>query len=1036
MNKSQIRKQNFAVTGMSCTACKARIERAVAKVDGVEDVSVQLLQNRMTVDYDEALCSEERIVQAVKAAGYETKAINSGQELNVDDGSNLAQQKKRLNASVILTAILLLISMGPMVGINLLPLATANANTQLGLCLMVMALNSHYFKKGFRSLLHLMPDMDSLVAVGASASFIASLLNLMEIPSGMETSELHDNYYLYFESVATILTMVSVGKYFEGRAKLKAVNTISQLYELAPDQVTVRVRVSHEGNSDSDRGPVSAQTDRAASDAAAACTAGAQPGIYGSGSGWDYEERQVPLEAVRVGDEVVLRSGDKVGVDGVVIEGSGFFDESALTGESMQVKKEPGSSVVSTTFLSHGYIVFRVTKVGSETALSKIIALVDEANSQKAPIARVADQMAFFFVPAVILLALLTAIVWLAIGAPPSHALNFAVSVLVVSCPCALGLATPTAIMVATGRAASRGIIFKTPEALESLHHVDIMVFDKTGTITHGKMNVVGMALTPQSSLNEPNVVALAFALEQRSEHPIGYALVDYCNQRLTVLAEQNKNFNINKPTLDSFTVIPGKGISAHLAGEQYFLGSTTLMQEVLGKEVEPVLCPDIRRRGRDEAAASMMERDRSVGFDRGAGYGSEQEGARQAYDLDRFITVNLFSSSEVIASFYLGDEIKEGVAEGVRQLHKMNVRAVIVSGDSINVVRSVAEAVGVSTYKALCLPQDKVAFVQSLMNNGHIVAMMGDGINDAPSLSTCNVAVSIANSTDIAKSCADVILMQDRPSRFIEALRLAHLTMRNIKENLFWAFFYNIICIPIAAGVLYPFFGFTLTPMLAAVMMSLSSLCVVANALRLRNQPIEFEPERERGHSPQYSDPSHIPAISLSDDSTSSTGVTAAVVVPDEKNASAAASGVITTAPATAAGSPAGAVSTEVASAVLSKDGDLKALEPIPVAEIEPGLKPHKALVSGEEKVIMIEGMSCQHCVKSVTRALEALPGCEVLEVSLDHKCARIRADEKVSDDAIIKAISAEDFTVVDIQVRSASGSGTGSGSDTNPAP
>ena len=509
---SQACKQNFAIKGMSCAACKARVERAVAPLPGVESVAVQLLQNSMTVLFNDKECSVEKIEAAVSKAGYEASPIHSSKELlHMDDGE-VREKKKRLIASVILTLLLLALSMGPMVGIDILPLAQANAYSQLGLCLMVMALNIHYFKNGFKALLHLAPNMDSLVAIGAGASFLSSCFSMIFIQEG------------------------DVGKYLETKAKHRAVDAISKLYELAPNTVVVRKLKKH-------------------------ATKGADP----------YEEVTVPLEAVAVGDEVVLRSGDRVGVDGVVIEGNGFFDESAITGEAMQVKKAEGDKVISATFLRHGYVVFKVEKVGNDTTLAKIIALVDDANRQKAPIARLADRVAFYFVPAVILIALITGVVWLYEGAPPTQALSFAVSVLVVSCPCALGLATPTAIMVATGRAASLGVLFKSPEALE------------------GKMRVLACKRYAAEPEEMTHIIHLTQALEQRSEHPIAQALVSYCQQELSTLKLKGDAAVAAaadaKLEVTEFINHEGKGVEAVIGGVRYFMGSTTFMNQVLYKD-------------------------------------------------------------------------------------------------------------------------------------------------------------------------------------------------------------------------------------------------------------------------------------------------------------------------------------------------------------------------------------------------------------------------------------------------------------------
>ena len=870
----KLNRQNFSVTGMSCAACKARIERAVMKVPGVISVSVQLLQNAMTVIFDERKCSAATIVAAVEHAGYGATPVTSTQQLHQADDSEVSTRHKKLLGSIVLTVLIMLLSMGPMVGLNVIPMAEANAYGQMGLCLMVIALNSHYFSNGFKALLHLGPNMDSLVAVGAGASFLASAISVMYIGPDENAATLHHNHYLYFESVATILTLVSVGKFFESKAKLKAINAISALYDLAPESVMVR-RPKNQA-CPVKKGAAAKKEQAAPKDAAGA---GATDSAY--------EEVSVPLEMVQVGDEVVLRSGDRVGVDGVVIEGSGYFDESALTGESAQVKKEVGSQVLSATYLRHGYVVFKAQRVGSDTTLAQIIALVDDANSKKAPIARLADKVAFYFVPAVIAIALITGLIWLALGAPATQALTFAVSVLVVSCPCALGLATPTAIMVATGRAAALGVLFKSPEALEKLAAVDTMVLDKTGTITVGKMQVVSADLA-DSSYEKNEVLALAAALESRSEHPIAAAIVSYC---------QEQQPKLELPELQHFATLQGQGVSAQVHGTTWYLGSRSLLEQVMG------------------AAAP-----------------SSTQSAR-------FTSVYLFTAEQVLAQFALGDELKEGAANMVTALRSLGVSPVMLSGDNQGVVAAVAQDAGIVAARGECMPQHKSECLTALRAQSHNVAMMGDGINDAPALASADVGISLSGSTDIAKSCADIVLMQDKLGRLVDAVQLSRLTLRNIKENLFWAFCYNVICIPLAAGVFYVSFGLELNPMIAALLMSLSSLCVVSNALRLRRLSLEVK------------------------------GPSTVTTVEQE-------------------------LKTQL-------DGlKLTAITPIKSEEVT------------MKKELQVAGMSCQHCVRAVTKALSALEGVDSVEVTLETGKVVVTGSENMaSDEAIKAAITEEGF-------------------------
>lgn len=882
----KLNRQNFSVTGMSCAACKARIERAVMKVPGVISVSVQLLQNAMTVIFDERKCSAATIVAAVEHAGYGATPVTSTQQLHQADDSEVSTRHKKLLGSIVLTVLIMLLSMGPMVGLNVIPMAEANAYGQMGLCLMVIALNSHYFSNGFKALLHLGPNMDSLVAVGAGASFLASAISVMYIGPDENAATLHHNHYLYFESVATILTLVSVGKFFESKAKLKAINAISALYDLAPESVVVR---RPKNQACPVKKGAAAKKERAAQKGQAGHKEQVAPKDAAGAGAADsaYDEVSVPLEMVQVGDEVVLRSGDRVGVDGVVIEGSGYFDESALTGESAQVKKEVGGQVLSATYLRHGYVVFKAQRVGSDTTLAQIIALVDDANSKKAPIARLADKVAFYFVPAVIAIAIITGLIWLALGAPATQALTFAVSVLVVSCPCALGLATPTAIMVATGRAAALGVLFKSPEALEKLAAVDTMVLDKTGTITVGKMQVVSADLA-DSSYDRAEVLALAAALESRSEHPIAAAIVSYC---------QEQQPKLELPELQHFATLQGQGVSAQVQGTTWYLGSRSLLELVMGK-VAP----------------------------------SSTQSAR-------FTSVYLFTAEQVLAQFALGDELKEGAANMVTALRSLGVSPVMLSGDNQGVVAAVAQDAGIVAARGECMPQHKSECLTALRAQSHNVAMMGDGINDAPALASADVGISLSGSTDIAKSCADIVLMQDKLGRLVDAVQLSRLTLRNIKENLFWAFCYNVICIPLAAGVFYVSFGLELNPMIAALLMSLSSLCVVSNALRLRRLSLEVK------------------------------GPSTVTTVEQE-------------------------LKTQL-------DGlKLTAITPIKSEEVT------------MKKELQVAGMSCQHCVRAVTKALSALEGVDSVEVTLETGKVVVTGSENMaSDEAIKAAITEEGF-------------------------
>lgn len=948
---SSVQKQNFAIKGMTCAACKARIEKAVSKLDGVDGVNVQLLQNAMGVRFNDQLCSADDICKAVANAGYQAHAIGSIAEAMQEDPSAVATFQKKLIASIVLTIILMIVSMGPMVGIDLLPKAEANANTQMGLCLLVIALNFHYFSSGFKAFKGLAPNMDSLVAVGASASLLYSLFGLMLIPQSALSINLHHEYPLYFESVATILTLVSVGKFLEAKAKHKAVNAISALYDLAPESVVIR-KLNAQGS---------------------------------------YEELSVPLGKVCVGDEVVLRPGNNIGVDGYIIEGSGSFDESAITGEPRPVNKKLGDSVSSATFLKSGFVVFKVTRVGDETNLSKIISLVDEANNQKAPISRLADRISLFFVPAVMLIAIATAVIWLSIGAPPSQALTFAVSVLVVSCPCALGLAAPTAIMVATGRAASLGVLFKSPEALETLSKVDILVFDKTGTITQGRMSVAKVDIHQPEVLSEQQCLQLVHAIEQRSEHPIAQALSQYCKEHLA--SNEEAEFKV-----EHFTNNEGMGVQVTIDGHVYYMGSSDYMNS----KVHPKVYKENLKKKEDFYESDNLS--------------SEEQ------RLAQYLLVHLFDDEQEYASFFLSDRIKQSARKTVKMLSVLNIRPLLISGDRISVVNAVAKKVGIDTFKASCLPADKAFLVKRIKSSGHLVAMMGDGINDAPSLASADVGISIAGSTDIATSCADVMLMRDDLMVLPKAIELSRITIDHIKENFFWAFIYNIAFIPMAAGLLYFPLDIELSPMIAALLMSLSSFCVVANSLRLRTKPLNSlarvsakqckamackECENYQNCGAQHGGDQAKEKLNQNALDLSLPAKSIEVKAKDNscqtQNDCQCAQQDCCQAPAPA---QAPAPVQEQTVGGLSGHGNKgSALERATESSLDSNQE------QSMEKVIGIDGMSCQHCVKSVTKALNAITGCQVIEVSLELKQAKVKVEPQVSDEMLKQAIVDDGF-------------------------
>lgn len=711
-------KQTYTVLGMSCQACALNVERAVSKISGVNAARVNLLANTLEVESDSV--SDEIIIDAVKNAGY--KAL-SGRKAVAPEHVHM---KKRLIASLCLLVPLLVISMGHMAGLPLS--AEVSGILQFVIVIPIIILNRKFFLQGIPALFRRSPNMDSLVAVGAGAAFIYSTVVLFAILLGYPPS------HFYFESAGTILTLVTVGKYLESRSKGKTTEAITKLLDLAPKTAT----------------------------------------ILRNG-----EELTVPISDVSVGDIVVVRPGGKIPVDGTVTEGSSSVDSSVLTGESMPVAKRVGDAVQAGTICLYGNIKFRAEKVGDETTLSQIIELVRDASSSKAPIARLADRVAGVFVPAVMLIALLVFCIWMFVGAEFSFALGVAISVLVISCPCALGLATPVAVMVGTGKAASLGILIKSAETLETAGKADTIVFDKTGTLTEGKPSVDGIFAAEGISRDE--LILSAASVEALSEHPLSKAVTDY-----------SKKMGITPFAVDDFLAVPGRGVTAAASGVRYYAGNAAYMREagVIGN------FPDVPE---DRAVIFFAKDTTPLGI----------------------ITVS--------------DAVRRSSAKAVESLHELGLKVVMLTGDSEATAKRVADEIGVDEFYAGLLPSDKEAAVRRMQEEGRRVIMAGDGINDAPSLARADVGMAVGAGTDIAIESADIVLINSNPQAAASAVRLSRAVIRNVKQNLFWAFIYNTIGIPLAAGILYVPFGVLLSPGIAALAMSCSSVCVVSNALRLR---------------------------------------------------------------------------------------------------------------------------------------------------------------------------------------------------------
>lgn len=735
--------EQFAVTGMTCAACSAHVEKAVSKLSGVQSAPVNLMLGSMTVTYDETAVTEGDIIAAVKAAGYGASPASQTDQgqLRRDQDAALRRRKKHLIWSVVFLVPLFYLSMGHMMGLPLPQVLHMHplllACLQLALVIPILILNRNYFTVGFSRLVKLSPNMDSLVAVGAAAGLVYSLIEMGLLAAG-QVSGMPD---LYFESAGMILTLVTVGKYLEERSRGKTTGAISALLALAPESAVVH----RQG-----------------------------------------QELTIPTEEIVAGDTVIVRQGGRIPVDGVITDGHAAVDESAITGESLPVEKVPGDAVTSATVTSSGYLELRATRVGGDTTLSQIIRLMEEAASSKAPISRLADRISGIFVPAVMAISLTAALLWAFVGGMDVRfCLSIAIAVLVISCPCALGLATPVAIMVGTGQAAQQGILIKSAESLELLHKVQTVVLDKTGTVTMGQPRVTDILCAP--GVTEEELLCVAASAEKPSEHPLAHAIV-----------EESQARHIPLCPVSGFRSVPGGGIQATLSGEAVLAGNAGYLAQ-------------------NGVSLAAMEAD--------------------AHRLAEDGKTPLFfaESGRLLGCVAVADVVKPDSAKAIAALRRMGRRVVLLTGDNQRTANAIARQIGVDQVIAQVLPQDKAKCVAQLQQQGQRVAMVGDGVNDAPALAQADVGLAIGAGTDIAIESADVVLMKSSLLDIPAAMDLSRAVLRNIKQNLFWAFFYNSIGIPVAAGVLYPALHLTLNPMLAAAAMSLSSVCVVSNALRLR---------------------------------------------------------------------------------------------------------------------------------------------------------------------------------------------------------
>ncbi len=769
-----MRKELLDITGMSCSACSSRIEKVVGRMDGVETIAVNLLTNKAQVTYDDAKLDANAIIARIEKLGFgaavhqaTAKAALPAKPTNTA-ALELKEMRQRLALSLAFTTPLFYLHMGLMYGWPLPSIVQGQQNLllasllQLFCCLPVVITGYKYFYHGLRNLWNRAPNMDSLIAIGSGAAFVYGLYGLLGLAYafGHQRLDLVSGFYdaLYFESAAMILALITLGKFLEARAKSHTSDALTALMQLAPKTALVE-----------------------------------RHGVQG----------EIPLEEVVIGDMLIVKAGATVPVDGQILEGSGALDESAITGESIPVDKLAGDKVTGGTINKSGYFKMEATAIGSDTTLAKIIALVEEATSSKAPIAKLADKISGIFVPVVITIAVVAACIWLILGQSLHFALTIAISVLVISCPCALGLATPTAIMVGTGRGAKQGILIKSATALETAHKVDTVILDKTGTVTEGKPVVTD--ILPASGIEATELLSIAATLESLSEHPLGQAVVQAAKQQqLSTAPDAQANTNLvdafaaNNLVATDYVALPGRGFLATLNKERYAAGNLLLMEE----------------QGVDTQALAMQH---------------------EALASTGKTPLYFAQGSRLLGTIAVADTVKPTSREAIAKMRSMGLKVVMLTGDNAATAEAIRQQVGLDEAIAQVLPQDKERHVRLLQEKGHVVAMVGDGINDAPALARADVGIAIGAGTDVAIEAADMVLIKNDLLDVTRAIGLSKSVMKNIKENLFWAFIYNTIGIPLAAGLLYPAFGWLLNPMIAAAAMSCSSVSVVTNALRLR---------------------------------------------------------------------------------------------------------------------------------------------------------------------------------------------------------
>lgn len=950
-------KERYHVTGMSCSACSSHVEKAVNKLENVEKASVNLLTETMDVTYDETKITSTEIIDAVVKAGYGASVMTEGSAAGAGgqstfgnagsigrpaaDGKQELQQKLdadaramkwRLGISIGFLIPLMYVSMHHMLkewfGIPvpafIVNTMHGNANamnfalTQFLLLLPILYVNRKFFSVGFKTLAHRSPNMDSLIALGSGAALVYGIFAMYRISYGLGYGDMavveHYSHDLYFESSGTILTLITVGKYLESRSKGKTSEAITKLMNLAPK---VAILVTEDG-----------------------------------------QEKEVPTESLQKGDIFLVKPGSLVPVDGIVLEGNSSVDEAAITGESVPVEKQAGDHVVSATVNKAGFLKCRADRVGDDTTLAQIIRLVEEASASKAPIAQLADKVAGVFVPTVITISLITLVVWLLNGATAEFAISTAIAVLVISCPCALGLATPVAIMVGTGVGAGNGILIKTGEALQQAKEIDTVVLDKTGTITSGKLKVEEVG-GYQSDFPADAMMQIAAALEKKSEHPLAEAVVEYA-----------ESFQLTIPEIVDFKATFGRGVEGALAADfhaekvakkdgptaVFYAGkrdSTADVPENSGKIAEQNPATGIARSDADSVTFPAGTKfyvgnlaflqEKNITLPQGAA-----EGLNRMAD-EGMTPLLVAQEGRFLGIIGVSDTVKATSYEAINAWEKMGVRVIMLTGDNRRTAEAVRQKLGISEVVAEVLPQDKEKKVSELKAQGHKVAMIGDGINDAPALAAADVGMAIGAGTDVAMESADIILMKNDLRDAVTAMKLSRAVIRNIKENLFWAFFYNCIGIPLAAGVLYPAFQIRLNPMFGAAAMSLSSIFVVGNALRLRGFKSGFTPLKKEA-----------PEVTRK----------------------------------------------EIEITHAAAEGEQCILKTPAEQNNRQDVKQEKERTNTMTKVISIEGMMCNHCTGTVQKALEAVEGVKAVTMSLEQKNATVELASDVADEVLTKAV------------------------------